>query len=150
MTTPFEKDLELAEHQIGVILGDVARHGIGSALVMALCIGLFAESAKQSKTLANLFEQVNTKLLNFIKHSQIAYVTASDLLINPTTHTITIAQAGHQPVLKRTIDGHCVELKSSNSFLGFYEDEGYTSIDTTLLPGDDQSAILIEHAQTHD
>ena len=123
------------ETYLHLMIGDVAGHGVSSALVMALCMGLFNEISKKNRSCSRILQEVNALLYAYIKTSSIPYVTAVCLTYFPHARQLYWSHAGHPyPILMR--GGHIIELKNEGLFLGSYPQESYATACQNIEPGD--------------
>jgi len=87
----------LAEDRLLVTLGDVSGKGPAGAIVMAMVQTLFREHAAQAAGPADLLARVNAGFRDAL--SKGIFVTAIAALLDPRRHRLTLAAAGHHPVL---------------------------------------------------
>lgn len=125
---------DLQEH-LGIIIGDVAGHGISSALVMALSSGILSEIGKDNASTADICLKANHDIQQYIRNSQVPYVTSFLASINLHTKLLTYTSAGHPPALY-IHQKQITELATGNTFLGMFEDERYNEDSLQLHPGD--------------
>jgi phosphoserine phosphatase RsbU/P len=130
------KYVDTRETYFGVIIGDVAGHGVSSALVMALSSGLLGEISKSNNSPAFTFKEANNDIIKYIENSQISHVTAFYALINTYSKKMTYAKAGHSPALLMHKDNTCTELDADGIFLGIFPDETYQESEVQLESGD--------------
>ena len=124
------------ETVLGVIVGDVAGHGVSSALVMALSNGLMTEMSKSTRSPADLLAQANQRIHHYIHASAIKYVTAFYGTLSVEAGLLKYAKAGHVcPFLIRA-DGSAEVLESEGIFLGMYPEESYQEKEVDLRAGD--------------
>ncbi len=131
--------LEYGENQnniIGVAIGDVAGHGVSSALVMALASGLIDRIGQNNHSPATILQRANIDIEKFISNSQISHVTAYYGSLNLSEMTFTYSNAGHQPALIIHEDGSYELLSTDGIFLGMYPDEVYKENTKNLISGD--------------
>jgi len=121
---------------LSISIGDVAGHGVSSALIMALTTGLFSEVAQSVIHPADVLSKVNSHLASHISQSDIRYVTCMYLTIYPKSRRLQYCRAGHPPAFIVRQNGECVDLDAAGVFLGMYEDENYTNTELPLYPGD--------------
>jgi sigma-B regulation protein RsbU (phosphoserine phosphatase) len=118
--------------QIGIAIGDVAGHGVSSALVMALSAGIMDKIAHNHESPAEVLQRSNNDIEKFISNSTISHLTALYATINIEQKTLTVAKAGHHPILRITADNTVDHLDSEGTFLGMFKDETYEDKDYTL------------------
>ena len=123
------------QSRLDIVIGDVAGHGVSSALVMALSAGLIGEIGKTAKSTAQALQLLNSSLYSYINNSQIPYVTAFYSRYYPATRRLEWSRGGHPPALLLRGNG-ITELESQGLFLGMFDAEHYEQGDSVLLPGD--------------
>ncbi len=130
--------LKLDDHRevsLSVGIGDVAGHGVSSALVMALTTGLLSEVAKTEDSPSRVLSRVNNYLVTHIGDTDIRYVTCAYITIYPKSMRLVYSRAGHPPaaILRKN---QVLSLDAPGLFLGMYPDETYTDTTIQLMPGD--------------
>ncbi|MBE33772.1 hypothetical protein CL647_06815 [bacterium] len=131
--------VELVDNQedlIGVTIGDVAGHGVSSALVMALTSGLLGRIGLNNRSPAVILQRANIDIQKFISQSQISHVTAFYSTINLDRMTLTFAGAGHPAAVLLHADLTYELLEANGIFLGMYPDEVYEEKTISLAAGD--------------
>lgn len=124
------------EQHLGIAIGDVAGHGIGSALVMALASGIIREAGLSHRSPADSMAAANTAIARFISNSQIPYVTAFYGVLKIDSKILTYAKAGHLPSILVRADGSLSLLDAAGVFLGMYPNEHYEDCQVQLASGD--------------
>lgn len=120
---------------VDIAVGDVAGHGVSSALVMALSAGIIREILKTCKTMSQALGQVNDTLLTYIENSQIRYVTAFCIRYYPGISRLEWSSAGHPgAILLR--GANVIPLNSDGIFLGMFADETFPMGEMSLKSGD--------------
>ncbi len=122
--------------ELGIGIGDVAGHGISSALVMALSSGLISEIGKNFRSPSEILKRVNEDLLKYIENSQISHVTAFYSILNMKTRQLIYSRAGHPPAILVRKEGHYEILETKGVFLGMFKDETYEEKTCALNSGD--------------
>lgn len=118
-----------------VVIGDVAGHGIASALVMALCSGLIRKNISQNSSVSNTISKTNNDLFKSITNTEISYVTALMIKIDIINNLLMFTNAGHCPIL--VVRANKISYFSSNDIvLGLYENEVFKDNEISLLNGD--------------
>lgn len=128
---------DIKETTLGIAIGDVAGHGVSSALVMALSFGILGKIGQRTTSPSDVLKRANEDIRRFITSSQISHVTAIYSIFHPETKMFTYASAGHNPALLiRKHDSSVNELSAQGAFLGMYPDETYDEHKIQLEPGD--------------
>ncbi|MFC1752884.1 PP2C family protein-serine/threonine phosphatase [Thermoproteota archaeon] len=128
--------IDTIETYLGIVIGDVAGHGVSSALVMALASGLFSEIAKNTKSPGQTLKSANDDLHHYIENSLISHVTAFYAVLNLRTKQLTYSKAGHPPALLLHKNSEIDELSCDGLFLGMFEHENYEEKIIQLESGD--------------
>lgn len=124
-------------HQyVGIGIGDVAGHGVSSALVMALSSGLLTQIGSQIKSPGDVLTRTNQSLSKYIENSQVRYITLFYGVFNTETKLFRYARGGHPPIFIQKASGDCIELLSEGLFLGMFSDETYEEKSIQLATGD--------------
>ena len=124
------------ENLIGITIGDVAGHGVSSALVMALSSGLLGRIGLNNRSPAVILQRANVDIQKFISTSMISHVTAFYGALNLEDLTLTFANAGHPAGIVVRKDQSVEFLSSDGIFLGMYPDEVYNEKVFQLVHGD--------------
>ena len=85
-------------HKIGVVVGDISGHGIGSALLMSSARALLRMRSMQTGSLAQVVNDVNRELSYDIGDSG-QFLTLFYLVVEPETRRLTWVRAGHDPAI---------------------------------------------------
>jgi len=128
--------IDQSEKQLGVVIGDVAGHGVSSALVMALSSGLMGKIGQNNKSPANVLRRANDDIRAFISNSHISHLTSFYGIINTDTYEFSYSNAGHHPALLIRSDQSVEELSTEGILLGMFPDEIFTEQSTYLRSGD--------------
>ena len=121
---------------LGIVIGDVAGHGVSSALIMALSAGLFSEIGKRHSSPKKVLEAANQDLMRYIENSQVTHVTAFYGVLNVNTLEFNYCRAGHPGTLLQRKNQDIVTLQSNGSFLGMFEDIEFEENTIKLQKGD--------------
>ncbi|MCP5145605.1 MAG: SpoIIE family protein phosphatase [Gammaproteobacteria bacterium] len=124
--------IELADGRIYFSLADVSGKGMNAALLMAKTSSLLRCLAKSSSDIGTLLEQVNNEICETASMGMFVTIVAG--YIDPSHGTLTLANAGHQPVLVRDRRGSFEEIAASAPPLGVLPDIDYT---VTTVPLND-------------
>jgi phosphoserine phosphatase RsbU/P len=121
---------------IGITIGDVCGHGIGSALLMVELRAYLRAFAQKSSEVGEILSQTNNALVSDLEQDR--YATLIFCRLQPETKSITYSSAGHTPgfildsggALKRTLDSIDIPL-------GFLPEHAFSCSDSIeLAPGD--------------
>ena len=121
---------------LGVVIGDVAGHGVSSALIMALSSGLLSELGRQAQSPAETLFQANHKLMRYMDATHITHVTAFYGILNTHTLEFKYACAGHPPAIHISKDSDPIECYGSGPIMGMFEVDAYKDYSIQLSSGD--------------
>ena len=111
--------------KIGVVVGDISGHGIGSALLMSSARALLRMRSIQAGTLSQIVNDVNRELSNDFGDSG-QFLTLFYLVMEPGIQRLTWIRAGHEPAIVYTPQTDAfTELKGSGIPIGVDEDWQY-------------------------
>lgn len=121
---------------IGVVVGDISGHGIGSALLMSTARALLRLRSIQSGTLPQIINDVNRELSNDVGDSG-QFMTLFYLAIDRSTRCVRWVRAGHDPaILYNPQTDSFEELRGTGIPLGVDGDWSYTEEAKKNLPKD--------------
>ena len=121
--------------QLGVLVADVSGHGVPAAIVASMVKIALAVQEGEIADPGLVLTRMNRALCG---RFELAYVTATFALIDPTARTLTYAAAGHpSPLLVRGM-GRVESLDERGMVLGFLPDARYTSATVRDLAGGDR------------
>ena len=129
----------LSEGRLGVVVGDATDKGVPAALVMSTTCGMLQLAAQTlySSSPGEVLERVNEALLARIPANM--FVTCFYAILDPTSGTLSYANAGHDlPYVRRRDDAE--ELRARGMPLGLMPGMSYEEKETTLHAG--ESALL--------
>lgn len=127
--------VELADHRIGVVFGDVSGKGVPAALYMAKLMSDFRFYILSEHEPTRVMSRVNNLLVERSRRGM--FVTLIYLLIDLDRRTMTVTNAGHLPPLIRKRDGTIRRLEGpSCSPLGILPNMPFQSFTYALEPGD--------------
>ncbi|MCA8913679.1 MAG: SpoIIE family protein phosphatase [Planctomycetes bacterium] len=106
---------------LGMICADVSGKGIPGSMVMMMAKALVSYEAQDNLSPRDIFCKVNRTLAKDIKRGM--FVTAFYMLLDIPTARLTVASAGHNPLLLyRAATKQCVEVNPGGIALGFDKD----------------------------
>ncbi len=124
----------LPDRRWGIVVADVSDKGAPAALYMAMARGLIRSRADQTASPAALLAQVNDALTVQMWSSM--FVTVWYAVLDPAAHTLTYANAGHNPAIHRLSSGETQELPHTGTVLGAFSQQTWSERTLTLEPGD--------------
>ncbi len=128
---------------IGIAIGDVCGHGMGSALLMVELRAYLRAFAQKSSDVGENLTLLNNALASDLEQDR--YATLIFCRLHPATRTLIYASAGHTPgfildssgMVKRT-------LESTDIPLGFLPEHSFSCSDTIGLEPGDILALLTD------
>ncbi len=139
--------IELPDHRVMLVVGDVTDKGVPAALVMASTHALLRSAAPQLVSPGRVLAAVNDLLCADIPAHM--FVTCMALVLEPTSGQIVFANAGHDLPYVRTRDG-VSPLRATGMPLGLMPGMTYEERSCDLGPGD---CVLLHSdglAEAHD
>jgi sigma-B regulation protein RsbU (phosphoserine phosphatase) len=121
-----------SEHGAGVLVADVAGHGVPAALIASMVKIAVSSQARLADDPAALIAELNAILRRDVRR---AFVTATYLWLDVAARRVTVCNAGHPPPLLYR-DGAFTELGGAGVLLGRFADARYVNVATELRPGD--------------
>lgn len=132
----------LPDGRVLVSLADVSGHGVGPALVAAVCRAYARASvASDDRDLGRMLERVNSLLAVDMPEGR--FVTFVGVLLDPVKHRAQMISAGHGPLFRCvTSRGELIESGADGLPFGLIEDHEYgPANEFTMEPGD--SVLLV-------
>ena len=119
---------------LGILIADVAGHGVPAALIASMVKVAFASQQPHAQAPSLVLSGLNQ---TFCKQLRGQYITAAYVLIDPIHCSAVYAGAGHPPLIIWRASTQKVERYENNGFfLGFRSNETYPKVEIPLLPGD--------------
>ncbi len=126
----------LSNSRIGVLVADVAGHGVPAAMLTTMTKLAFTNSVSSDKPPDVVCEEVNRALSSLLKDSPL-YITAFYGVYDAQSRKFFYSNAGHRPPMlfvRRTEE--VVLLKTKGPFLGSFDDADYETMEISLESGD--------------
>ncbi len=126
----------LCDGRLGIVTGDVCGHGVGPSLVMASLRAMLRVLSQTTRDPQQILSLLADAMTDDLKETQ--FVTLILAAIDPVSHQLSFANAGHAPALHiRRQAGEIYRLKPSRLPLGFPGGPTLETPDAVLLaPGD--------------
>jgi serine phosphatase RsbU (regulator of sigma subunit)/anti-sigma regulatory factor (Ser/Thr protein kinase) len=134
---------ELADGQLGVVVGDVTDKGVPAAMVMAAARSVLRATASRVVEPGAVLERVNDLLCPDIPEKM--FVTCLYGVVDPQSGRFRFANAGHNLPYARTPDG-AVELRATGMPLGLLP--GMTYEEKEAMIGAGESLLLYSDGVT--
>ena len=126
--------LRLPDGRLFFWIADATGHGASAALLTALAKLLFRHATELSASPAEILRTVNTDFRASFKGRSM--LTAMGVALDPESGNVTMAGAGHPPLLITRADGEVEALRSQCPPLGLQEDLMASETTVHLAPGD--------------
>jgi serine phosphatase RsbU (regulator of sigma subunit) len=122
------------EHRLGILVADVAGHGVPAALIASMVKVAITAQAAHADDPGLVLSGLNQVLCSQMSGQ---FVTAAYVFVDSDARVARYAAAGHPPLLLWRKAAGTVERHSENGlFLGFRASERYGSLSIPLDPGD--------------
>jgi serine phosphatase RsbU (regulator of sigma subunit) len=132
-----------ADGRLIVALADVTGHGIGPALVMAVCRAYARATAASATDAAALLNQVNALIVEDIGQSG-RFITMAIAILSPDG-TVELVSAGHGPtMLYRKATGEVTTFGGDGLPLGVMADERYGPSTTFRMESGDMLVLATD------
>lgn len=124
--------LPLNDGRLALVVGDVSGHGIGAALIMASVRAMLHVLMRTHSSPEAILPLLHQSMAADLRDSR--FVTLVMATVDPATHEVCYANAGHAPALHyRAATGEFVRLATTSLPIGFPQLE--------LPPGDHQFTL---------
>ncbi|PKL44211.1 MAG: hypothetical protein CVV41_06135 [Candidatus Riflebacteria bacterium HGW-Riflebacteria-1] len=128
---------EIDAESFAAILGDVAGHGVGAAMIMAMAKSAILNSTDYFKAPARLVSRLNNLIYSTKTRKQKKVMTFQYLMVNKLSHTATYANAGGcNPFLVNGKTGKVVEVALPAAALGAFRKGDFREMEICFAPGD--------------
>ena len=132
--------MRLDEHHLGLFVTDAVGHGVPAALLTLVIsrslptkeiVGNSYRILSPSEALAQVHADMMTRAGRTTR-----FATAIYAVIDTRNHQLTVASAGHLPLLRISRGGKCEAIQTIGGLLGVFEDETFVEKVITLSHGD--------------
>ena len=121
-------------NRLGVLIADVAGHGVGAALIASMVKVAFAAQFEHVADPAKLLSEVNVALCGKFEEQ---YVTAAYVYIDCERNAVTYAGGGHPPLMIASrADGVVRRVEENGPILGMFAEAPYSAVEIPFRPGD--------------
>jgi serine phosphatase RsbU (regulator of sigma subunit) len=126
---------QISEHQIAIVVADVAGHGVGAGILSAMTKSALRIQLQHDAAPARVLDNLNRALFGITGRT--IFVTAGYLLLDAEKLTACIATAGHPPLLHREgSTGILRELRTASLGLGMHRNATFSTLCIPLSRGD--------------
>lgn len=133
----------LPDGQLAISVGDATGHGIGPALVSALCRAYARASFVADNKRDKVLEGLNTLLANDLADDR--FVTFAVIFLNPRSSEVKVLSAGHGPILLyRHAENRLENLDAQGIPLGMIAGMKYEDADPNCLQEGDMIVIVTD------
>jgi sigma-B regulation protein RsbU (phosphoserine phosphatase) len=120
--------------RIGVLVADVAGHGVSAALIASMTTVAFSGQRRYADDPSRTLSEINRVLC---EHTDGRFTTAVYAFLDLEEHLLRYSLAGHPPpFLWRAKTGELLELAEGATVLGLFEDTGFPTTELPLDAGD--------------
>ncbi len=135
--------ISLPDGCLGIVVGDVSGHGIGSALVMAETRAYVRSFVKTASDVGEILTQVNRELVEDLEGGR--SVTLLLARLDPRTRSLVYASAGHVPGFLLGRSGEVASvMEPTGPPLGFFRDSEFSSSDVIPLHPEELLLLLTD------
>lgn len=132
--------MRLDEHHLGLFITDAVGHGVPAALLTlvisrSLPTKVITENSYCILSPGEALARVNADMMTRAGRTT-RFATAIYAVIDTRVHKLTVASAGHLPLLRMPRGGRYELIPTSGGLLGVFEDETFTEEVIDLSPGD--------------
>jgi phosphoserine phosphatase RsbU/P len=125
--------VELGPSRIGILVADVSGHGVPAALVASMVKLAFSMQTDHAHDPARVLTMMNQVLSRQLEQG---FVTAIYAVVDTERSVVTVANAGHPPLLigrsNRSVEG----VDERGIILGFMAEASYTNTEIDVRAGD--------------
>lgn len=126
--------INIVPNQDGIVVADVAGHGIPAALIMAAFRASLIAEIRNNFSIRHILYKVNNLLYESIERAN--FVTAIYGVLDSQNSVFTFSNAGHNPPLLLHVNGEFEELTDGGIVLGVVPNSRYTEKPIILKSGD--------------
>jgi phosphoserine phosphatase RsbU/P len=128
---------------LGIMIGDVSGHGIGSALLMVELRAYLRAFMQKSSDIGEILSLTNNAMVSDLEQDRFA--TLIFCRLHPGTRTLTYTSAGHTPGFILDAEGQVKRtLDSTDIPLGFLPNHPFTSSEPIVMEEGDILALLTD------
>jgi len=127
--------IELSEDRFAVAIADVAGHGIGAGILSAMTKSALRSQLRHDASPVSVLKNLNATVYEISEEKM--FVTFAYVLVDRTTRSMSLATAGHPPILFKQADTTTLEqLRTIGLGLGIQSQSRYIALQRTFQAGD--------------
>lgn len=121
------------KNSIHFLIGDISGHSTSSALVMAVCNGMFRSLGQTMESPIEIVSSANRMLCQMLMDSGM-FLTLAYMTLDLENNILRVVSAGHNPVY--LINGKDIEtIESTGPVLGWDPDDEWETLELQFNPG---------------
>jgi phosphoserine phosphatase RsbU/P len=134
--------IPISDTKAGILIADVAGHGVKAALVVATIRGLIEQLRPVATDPAAFFTQLNQTYLSiFVQTGEVMFTTALYVVLDVTSGHVSCSSAGHLPPFRlNRAAGTAEQLRFTREVqgpgLGLYETSRYQNLEFSMQAGE--------------
>ncbi len=135
--------LRLPDDRYVIMLADATGHGVGPALMVAVCRAYMRASHASGQSLEAVMLRVNNLLTEDMQEGR--FITAVVGILNPKDKTIELYSAGHAPIFIYRADNKMIEMSDADDMpLGIVEKTKPVNSRILKLSSGDQLILITD------
>ena len=130
--------IRIDRDRVVLMIADAAGHGLSAAMLAVVFrhqIPVFLENSRSPNTPAAALSAVNRSLLGSFEIPGL-FITAAYCIIDHAKGTLTIASAGHPPLILQRADGLIERMYHTGPALGLYAEASFAEQEISFNEGD--------------
>ena len=121
------------EKSIHFLIGDISGHSTSSALVMAVCNGMFRSLGQTTESPLEIVTAANRMLCQMLMDSGM-FLTLAYMTLDRENNVLSVVSAGHNPIY--LINGTDIqEIESTGPVLGWDPDDSWETLEYSFHSG---------------
>ncbi len=126
---------QIDNDRLGAVIADVSGHGLAAALITAMAKTSFTSSASKKLSTAETINVLHKSLYTSVGRSGL-YITALYAIIDFSKMKMYYTSGGHNDVVLLKNNGDLIKLESTDTIIGIFPNEEYTSVELDISNGD--------------